>query len=60
MSEFDERRIVTYRESRLTLRDIARRTDQHPSIVIRIWNQWADESNTEQHAGSQRPPMTNA
>ncbi|GFS50462.1 uncharacterized protein TNCV_3196891 [Trichonephila clavipes] len=27
---------------------------------MRIWNQWVAEVHTERHAGSSRPPMTNA
>lgn len=60
VSEFDRGRIVAYRECGLSFRDIARRTGRHPTTVMRIWNQWVAEGHTERHAGSQRPPMTNA
>ena len=35
-----------------------RRSDQDPSTVIRLCNQWIVEDHTDWPAGPQRPPMT--
>ena len=60
VSEFDSGRIVAYRECGLSFRDIATRIGRNPTTVMRIWNRWVQEGHTERHAGSQRPPATNA
>ena len=60
MSEFDRGRIIACRECGLLFHDIIRRTGRHPPIVMGIWNQWIAVGHTEGHAGSQRPPTTNA
>ncbi|GFY23256.1 HTH_Tnp_Tc3_2 domain-containing protein [Trichonephila clavipes] len=37
---------------------IVARVGRDPMTVSRIWNQWAQDGNTEHRAGSQRPPTT--
>ena len=49
-----------YRECRLSLSHIARRTDRHPSTATGMWNQWVVEDHAEWHIGSQCPPIFNA
>lgn len=60
VSEFDRGRIIAYRDCGLSYRDIAARVGRDPMTSKRIWDRWVQEGNTERHAGSQRPPITNA
>lgn len=59
MLEFGRVKIVAYRQCGLSLRDITRCTSRISTNDMRIWNQLVAEDHTEQHALSQRPPMTN-
>ncbi|GFY07377.1 HTH_Tnp_Tc3_2 domain-containing protein [Trichonephila clavipes] len=47
-----------YRDCGLSYLTIDARVGQDPVTVSRIWNRWVQDSNTECHAGSQRPPFT--
>ena len=57
VSEFDKDRIIAHQEFGLPFRDVALRTGQHPSIVMRIC---VAEGYTERHAMSQCPSMINS
>ncbi|CAL1274869.1 unnamed protein product [Larinioides sclopetarius] len=55
--EFDRSRIVAYGGCGLLFRDIARRTGRHPTLPCEYE---INELLRVIHAGSQRPPMTDA
>ncbi|GFU18816.1 hypothetical protein TNCV_1085581 [Trichonephila clavipes] len=56
----EQGRIIAYRKSGLSFRDVDLRTSRNPTSVIRIWNQWVAEGHAEQHAGYPPHPVTNA
>lgn len=60
VSNFGRGRIVASRECELLFYDIACRTDWNPTTAMQIGNHWDAEGRSEQHAGFQCPPMSNA
>ena len=60
VSKFNRGRIVSYWKCGLSFHNIARWTDLHLSTAMRIRYQWVTNGHIDEHAESQRFPMTNA
>ncbi|GFV63216.1 HTH_Tnp_Tc3_2 domain-containing protein [Trichonephila clavipes] len=57
VSNFDEGRIIAYRDCGLSNRSTAACVGRDPVTISRVWNQWILDDNTECRAGSQRPTI---
>ncbi|GFT28590.1 HTH_Tnp_Tc3_2 domain-containing protein [Trichonephila clavipes] len=59
-SDFDEGRIVAYRDCGLSHHSIADRVGRDPMTVSRIKNRWVQDRNTDYHAVFQWLPITSS
>ncbi|GFW02036.1 transposable element Tcb1 transposase [Trichonephila clavipes] len=58
VSEFDRRRIVTYRDCRLSFREIGCHVGRNQTAVMRICDRWMQEGTTDQRGRSHSPQCT--
>ncbi|GFV83022.1 transposable element Tcb1 transposase [Trichonephila clavipes] len=60
VSELDRRRIVAYRDYRLSFRQIGSRVGRNQTTVMRIWDRWMQEGMTDRRGRSNPPQCTNS
>ena len=60
VSAFERGRMVGLREVGLSYLDIAARTGQAATAVMRVWNQWREEGFTQRRAGTAPRNVTTA
>ncbi|GFX47451.1 transposable element Tcb1 transposase [Trichonephila clavipes] len=56
LAEFDRERIVAYRDSGLSFREIGSRVGRNQTIVMRICDRWMQDGTTDQR-GRSHPPQ---
>ncbi|GFY18165.1 uncharacterized protein TNCV_2045711 [Trichonephila clavipes] len=60
VSEFDQGRIVAYRDCGLSFREISQCVGQNRKTAMRIYHCWIQEEMTDQRGGSHPPCCTAA